>query len=100
MGAMAWMWLVAAAGMALVFAKHPEKESVLVMGYPGGGSGLEWSDTEADGVVVEYRGAASVFGTTGEVVAMRVERTEEGGTGAARQDSDGGGRRSGHGQDP
>lgn len=55
-----------------VFAKHPEKESVLVMGYPGGGSGLEWSDTEGDGVEVEYRGAASVFGTTGEVVVMRV----------------------------
>lgn len=63
-----------------VFAKHPEKESVLVMGYPGGGSGLEWSDTEGDGVVVEYRGAASAFGTTGEVVVMRVERLDGSGT--------------------
>ncbi len=57
-----------------VFAKHPEKECILVMGYPGGGSGLERSDTEGDGVAVEYRGAASAFGTTGEVVVMRAER--------------------------
>lgn len=55
-----------------VFAKHPEKESVLVMGFPGGGSGLERSDTEGEGVEVEYRGAASVFGTAGEIVVMRV----------------------------
>ena len=67
-----------------VFAKHPEKASILVMGYPGGGSGLERSDTEDDGVEVEYRGAASVFGTSGEVVVMRVGRGDEGGAQGAK----------------
>lgn len=71
-----------------VFAKHPEKESLLVMGFPGGGSGLEWSDTEGAEVRVEYVGAASVFGTTGEVVVMRVDR---GDGGRWRLDGKGGG---------
>jgi hypothetical protein len=57
-----------------IFAREPERDSFLALGFPGTEAGFEAEDAEAPGVEVLYRNPDSPFKNTGKLVVLRVER--------------------------